>query len=362
MGHQLPGLAKQEGREANSPKNCWLTVAVDSKYVKLLIAILLLILPEFCPAQEIKEQLYTQPAHHQVDTSHINALYRLGLYYLSHYNQKNHLDSAQFYLNKALVMAKVAYRSTDASRYNLQLGNVYLARNNMPVAEKYYALVAQAHEAKLETTKQAQTWVKFGANVLNKMTDTGKRNSESAAETAELYFNRGIKILQSVRDTAALIKMEIYITMSYHDGGYRQRYRKRFIDIIKKFENSRFAEVNILYANLSVVYRNEGNNNMSLFYLLKAMNRMERLRDTVNKDVLYGELALIYDELGQTDQSIQWYKKTLALRENIPNTSPAGLYRTVGFLVLNLNKQGRSSEGLSYIIDLEKSIRLKMVM
>ncbi|WP_225976283.1 sensor histidine kinase [Mucilaginibacter ginsenosidivorax] len=314
----------------------------------------MLILPGFCPAQELKQQLYTQSVHHQPDTSRIKALYQLGLYYLSHYNQKNHLDSAQFYLNKALLMATAAHRSTEVNRCNLQLGNVYLARNNLPFAERYYTLVAQAHEAKLETAKQAQTWLEFGENVLNKMTDTGKRNPELAAEIAEKYYNRGIRLLETTGDTGALVERGIIIATFFSARGYNRYYRKRSIDIIKKFETSSFAQINALCANLSQIYRDEGNNNMSLFYLLKAMNRMDRLRDTVNKDVLYGELALIYDELGQVDESIQWYKKTLALRENIPNTSPAGLYRTAGFLALNLNKRGRSAEGLSYIIDLEK--------
>ncbi|WDF75749.1 histidine kinase dimerization/phosphoacceptor domain -containing protein [Mucilaginibacter sp. KACC 22773] len=354
MGHQLPGLAKQEGREANIPKNCWLAVAVDSKYVKLLIAILLLIVPEFCPAQEVKEQLYTQPAHHQVDTSRIKALYQLGLYYLSHYNQKNHLDSAQFYLNKALLMATAAHRSTEINRCNLQLGNVYLARNNLPVAERYYTLVAQAHEARLETAKQAQTWLKFGENVLNKMTDTGKKKPELAAEMAEKYYSRGLRLLETTKDTGALIDREIIIASSFGVRGFDERYKKKSIDIIKRFENSSFARVNVLYASLSQFYRDAGNNNVSLFYLLKAMNRMNRLRDTVNKDLLYGELALIYDELGQTDKSIEMYKETLALREKIPGTPPEALYRTVGFMVLDLNKLGRSAEGLSYLINLEK--------
>ena len=307
-----------------------------------------------CCAQETRGQLYAQLAHKQVDTARLTSLYKLGLFYLSHYDQKDHLDSAEVYLNKALVIAKASRRSTETNRCNLQLGNVYMARSNLTVAERYYTLVAQAHEAKRETARQAQTWLKFGENLLNKLTDTGKKNPESAAEMAEKYYTRGLRILETTRDSGALIDKEIAIAAFFRFRGYEQRYRKISIDIVKRFENSSFTQVNALYANLSQIYRDEGNNNMSLFYLLKAMNRMDRLRDTINKDILYGELALIYDELGQTNKSIEIYKKTLALREKTPNPSPAGLYRTAGFLALNLNKRGRSAEGLSYIISLEK--------
>ncbi len=321
---------------------------------KILSLSLLLIIARLSYAQETWTQLYTQLAHKQVDTARLTSLYKLGLFYLSHYDQKDHLDSAEVYLNRALVLAIAAHRSTETNRCNLQLGNVYLARNNLPVAERYYTLVAQAHEAKHETARQAQTWLKFGENLLNKLTDTGKKNTGSAAEMAEKYYNRGLRMLETTRDNGALIDKEIIIATFFRIRGYEQVYRKRSLDIVKKFENSNFVQVNTLYANLSQIYRDEGNNNMSLFYLLKAMNRMDRLRDTVNRDLLYGELALIYDELGQTDKSIETYKKTLELREKIPNPDPAGLYRTVGFLALNLNKRGRSAEGLSYIISLEK--------
>ena len=321
---------------------------------KILSISLLLILARLSYAQETRTQLYAQLEHKQVDTARLTSLYKLGLFYLSHYDQKDHLDSAEVYLNKALVMAKASHCSTEINNCNWQLSNLYLARNNLPVAERYCTLLANAYETKHETVKQAQTWLTFGANVLNRLTDTGKKSPELAAEMAQMYCNRGLNVLKSMRDTGALIKKEIYVATLYHTRGYDQRYRKKALDILKRFENSRFIQLNILYTDLSQVYRDEGNNNMSLFYLQKGLNRMERLRDTVNNQVLYGELALVYDELGQTANSIEWYKKTLAIREKLPDMPQAGLYRTAGFMALNLNKQGRSAEGLSYIKGLEK--------
>ncbi|WP_295793888.1 histidine kinase dimerization/phosphoacceptor domain -containing protein [Mucilaginibacter sp.] len=321
---------------------------------KILSVGLLLIIARLCSAQETRGQLYTQLAHKQIDTARLTSLYKLGLFYLSHYDKKDHLDSAEGYFNKALVMATAAHRNDEINNCNWQLGDVYLARNNLPVAERYCGLVAQAHEAKHETARQAKTWLIFGGHVLSKLTDTGKKFPESAAEMAGIYYNRGIKMLQSLRDTGSAIAWEIYAATSYHTRGYDQRYRKGALDILKRFDNSRFVELNVLFTDLSQVYRDEGNNNMSLFYLQKGMNRMARLRDTDKYQVIYGELALVYDELGQTDNSIEWYKKTLALREKIPDMPPAGLYRTAGFLALNLNKLGRSAEGLSYIKGLEK--------
>jgi two-component sensor histidine kinase len=321
---------------------------------KILSVIFLLVMARLCCAQETRGQLYAQLSHKQTDTARLTTLYKLGLFYLSHYEQKKHLDSAEIYLNKALVIATAAHLNKDINRCYLKLSNVYLARNNLPVAEKYCTLVAQAHAVKHETAKQAYTWLKFGQDVLNKMTDTGKKMPEAAAQAAEVYYNRGLRVLQSIRDTGALIDNEILIAEYINARGYNQLYRKKAEDIIKRFENSRFTQINLLYADLSRDYRNVGNNNVSLFYLLKAMDRMNRLRDTVNNQVIFGELALVYDELGQADKSIQWYKKTLDLREKMPNASPAGLYRTAGFMALNLNKRGRSAEGLSYIMGLEK--------
>jgi len=56
-------------------------------------------------------------------------------------------------------MATAAHRNTEINRCNLQLVDVYLARNNLPVAERYYNLVAQAYEGKRDIAMQAQTWL-----------------------------------------------------------------------------------------------------------------------------------------------------------------------------------------------------------
>jgi len=236
---------------------------------KALLASLLLIMIKMCSVQGTPEHLNTQLGHEQADTAQINSFYQMGIFYLSHYDKKPHLDSAEVYLNRALVMARAAHRSIEINNCNWQLSNLYLARNNLPVAERYCTLLANAHEAKHETARQAETWLRFGENVLNKLTDTGKKSPESAADLAEIYFNRGIRVLESLRDTGALIEKEIHAATFYHIRGYDQRYRRNALEILKRFEKSRFRQLNVLFTDLSQVYRNEGNNNMSLFYLQK---------------------------------------------------------------------------------------------
>ncbi len=99
---------------------------------------------------------------------------------------------------------------------------------------------------------------------------------------------------------------------------------------------------------MSVVNRYAGDLNKALSYSLNCIKSLPDTRDTTNIHNYYGELALVYQELGMTDKSIEWYRKTLAIREI---NSPVWLiYRTAGLLAHELAAAKREQEALTFML------------
>lgn len=75
--------------------------------------------------------------------------------------------------------------------------------------------------------------------------------------------------------------------------------------------------------------------------------------DYSRKGNYYGEMAEVYQELGQLENSVKWYRKTILAREksNIPQRY---LFRTAGFLAHELILLKRPREALHEVLALEK--------
>jgi two-component system, sensor histidine kinase PdtaS len=124
------------------------------------------------------------------------------------------------------------------------------------------------------------------------------------------------------------------------------------LEAIDRFKN-KGKNLDRFYRLLSVKYRYAGDLKKALVYGLDGLKDMEAFKDTTDADWYYGELGLIYDELGDAEKSIYYYKQCLSYRERIPTTDEQ-VFRTAGFIVKNYLKLGKTRAALNEAIGLEK--------
>lgn len=105
-----------------------------------------------------------------------------------------------------------------------------------------------------------------------------------------------------------------------------------------------------VYFFLSMVSRYRGSYDKALSYALKCV---ETAKKTNELDSYYGELALVYDEIGRPEESSQWYRKTLEERIR-QKTNPVVLFRTAGFLTRQLIKLKKARYALALMDSLVK--------
>ena len=321
------------------------------KYL-LLVAFLFFFKP--CFSQDALAELYGHLKHNEPDSIRMKSLYNIAKYYFEHHDSQGELDRCNYYAQKTMTLARALHNDAKIIVLNYAIGAVYLLKNDTVKGEKYYGLSAAYYRNKHDNYNESRVWRSLGDAVWKMRVNKSPAEAQQLANLSEKYYVMARHVVSGEKDIDLVIKALAENAQSYAMNGNRNRSKRMCIDLIQKYDETSLINVDFVYPFLSQLYRNEGNSDSSVYYMIKCIKRINKLKDTVNTQVAYGELALVYQELGQTESSIIWYKKTLQLREKIPNIPQEYLYRTAGFIVQGLVKQGKAAEGLRFITDLEK--------
>lgn len=321
------------------------------KYL-LLVAFLFFSSP--CFSQDALAELYSHLKHNEPDSIRVKSLYNIAKYLYEHHTSPADLDSCIYYMQKTMVLARAQHQEARVPILSYSIGAVYLLKGDTINGEKYCAAAAAYYHSKHDTYHESRIWRSFGDAVWRTKVNKAPAAAQLLVNLSEKYYLLARRALSNEKDINIVIKALAENAQSYAFIGARNRSKKMCIDLIQKYDETSLINVDFVYPYLSQLYRNEGDSDSSVYYMIRCIKRIDRLKDTVNTQVAYGELALVYQELGQTESSIVWYKKTLQLREKIPNIPQEYLYRTAGFIVQGLVKQGKAAEGLKFISDLEK--------
>ncbi|SDE02036.1 Two-component sensor histidine kinase, contains HisKA and HATPase domains [Mucilaginibacter pineti] len=291
------------------------------------------------------------------DTNRLNMLGNIAAYYFVHANDNNHgIDTALTYFQDTYKLSKQLHPASGhftVERCMGYLGMTYLALNKKEQGTQFYLDAIKSLHAKRQDAAEARAWYKLG------LYTTTYRNGDvpavsNAFKTGIAAYKNAISIYHRTNSTKTEIQMRLELVNLYFQANHKDSGRYECREMIKTYENSNYPEIDEAYYILSSQNRYAGNLNISLTYILKGVTHMLKTNDTTKAEKLYGELAEVYQALGQAENSIIWYRKTIQLRENIPNTPQISIVRTVGFLVKELIKVGRPNEALNEIVTTEK--------
>ncbi|MDN3581266.1 tetratricopeptide repeat-containing sensor histidine kinase [Mucilaginibacter flavus] len=291
------------------------------------------------------------------DTNRLSKLASIAFYYNSHDDGHNHAhDTALMYFNKVYQLSKQL--NPPSGHFMVEkclgfFGFYYMSlRDNERGTQIYLKAIASLH-AKRKSLEEARVWYNLGYYTLAFRSG----NADSIAKRFKQGINAckiSLQIMEHVNKTNLAVMIRKDLANTYVAAGYPDSGKNECLQLLKKYANSRFPEVDEAYYILSAINRNDGNLNISLKYILKGVEHMQKTNDTTKAELVYGELAEVYQELGQTENSIAAYRKCIQAREKQPNFPQTGIIRTVGFLVQGLIKEGKANEALHEINDAEK--------
>jgi two-component system, sensor histidine kinase PdtaS len=291
-------------------------------------------------AEKPLRALLTMLQKSKTDTNRLTILFQLSEFYLKNPLQnKPGTDSSFHYLQQAIRLAD----SIQSKKWR---------HESLRYLGKYYFIKGEKEQGK-------QCFMR----VINELNQAGDKKGEinwlTALEREILYtdstgitkidcFKRIAKLYDQLNNREEKIIAELHLVTIYM---YLGNFAKSENEIIAILENNKPVPERCFqfgYFHLALINRYKGNLDKALYYILECAKSTEKGGDRRVKSNCYGELALIYQELGQTDKSIEWYGKTLDIRKK-DGYETYVIYRTAGFLIQELLKQGGQKKALEVL-------------
>ncbi|WP_342332904.1 histidine kinase dimerization/phosphoacceptor domain -containing protein [Pedobacter sp. FW305-3-2-15-E-R2A2] len=262
---------------------------------------------------------------------------------------KKNLDSAAHFSRTVYqTLAKETQSSVALKSENLiLLGQICIAQNKLSEGKSYFMQAISNYQKTGHADKEAESWLNLGLAIYN-YDHLNQMNPE-----IRNYYEHALHIYQKRRHLQKEFELELKLTdLLFIEGKYEEADRKG-LNLITSYRDKNIPGISELYYLMASISRYEGNYNKSLQYALEAIKFIKDESTDKNASAYYGELGLIYQELGNTEKSIEWYRKCLALREKMA-ISQVYIFRTAGFIAQQQILQGKPQEALNEIIAVEK--------
>ncbi|WP_165852012.1 tetratricopeptide repeat-containing sensor histidine kinase [Mucilaginibacter terrenus] len=295
-----------------------------------------------------QQKLIRQLQNTQSDTARLRLFQQLGDLYQNRRHGKNFpdLDTASSYYLKALALSDRVSDTSKYSKYELlmRLGEIAISRNDVTKGTTYFKQSADHYHQKGIPEFEAKVWERLGTK-LNYPTDADLHVPQ--------YYLKAINIYQKLHNIDKVIRLYFAIAINHYYKKNTAGSEKLCLEVISKYKDTKYRNLELLYHQLALINRYNGNLNKALAYSLNGIKRMESTKDSTYAHVMFGEVAQVYQAIGDQNESIYYYKKTIAIRERL-NMPQQFIFRTAGFVVQMLVSQNKAAEGLSYIQSLEK--------
>ena len=273
------------------------------------------------------------------DSNRILLLHALGRTYLDQlYSNKRRLltDTAIAIFNHAIKLCDTLQLKTLRYESMLLEGEAYITSGKSAEGKKLFFEVAAIYHTKLDPVMEARTWFQLARKM--------NRQRENLIDI-DVFFEKAITLYKKVHNIEGEAVARRYLADHLFQTKKFSLAEKELLQALDLLHKAGNREVANVYYLLSVVNRYRGSYEKSLLYVIKCVENAEHNKDTAKIDVFYGELALVYEELGRAEESSQWYRKTLEKRIRQPK-DPVFIYRTAGLLIRQLIKLKKSKEAL----------------
>lgn len=287
------------------------------------------------------------------DISEINrrSLYNyLGKFYLLHASlKKTNTDSAFYYLRKAVYLGdSVNYYNDEITNESLLvLAETYIATGNPSIGKKICMQVIRTYQRYNQKMNEADTWRMMADDLCN------FHNTDPLIQT---YFDSAIQLCEQSNNLRQKTSMRIKKMNYFYAAGRFEDGKAELNKILADAKRNDFENLSEIYTLLSSDERYKGNLERGLAYSLEAMKYRNRVKNKGRIHDFIGELAQIYEELGESEKSVYWYKECIAERQKIKGFPQYNLYRTYSLMVLQMIKSKKEGEALKSLNWLEKNI------
>ncbi|MEE4255761.1 MAG: tetratricopeptide repeat protein [Bacteroidales bacterium] len=141
-------------------------------------------------------------------------------------------------------------------------------------------------------------------------------NEAEKYDSASIYYNRGMRIADSLNDKSRLSEMQSKLGNIHLFWGNYRKAMDLYLESLKICnEINDSAGISRSLNNIGVIYDTWGEKNISLKYYEKSYEVDGLLRDTLGQSKTLNNIATLYDELGMREKAINYYFQALELAQ-----------------------------------------------
>ena len=227
----------------------------------------------------------------------------------------------------------------------IQKARTFIANGDTNAAEKVFMQVINDCRKKGQKETEAETW-----KLMAGMKERNERNFHYIYDC----LSNAMEIYRSLGQTEMMTGTQLHLADLYFYMNKFQDAENEALQALHRYQQINYRRLYDTYYMLSVINRYKGDLDRALLYAVQCVHNVDSLQDnTINPVLFYGELALVYDGLGQPEESSHWYKLTLQERMK---SQEAGIIilRTAVLLIHQLVKINKGKEALSLLWDIQK--------
>ncbi len=283
------------------------------------------------------------------DTNRIYLYCDLGKLYLSKYQaalpQRNiYADSATWSFGQGLSLADSLHSKKFWYYTKRMLGFTFLVRGNIVEGDKVFKEVIEDYRKNGQREDEAANW---------KLMAVMRERNETNFHDLLTYLSNAMEVYRSLGQTEEQAGIQLKIADLYLVTQRIAEAEREALRALDTYRAIRYKRLYDTYYMLSAINRQQGDLDQALHFAIRCVQNLDSLQNSaINPALFYGELALVYDGLGQPEESAQLYRQTLQERRK-RGEAPLVLFRTAGLLVHQLAKIKRGREALSVILDMK---------
>jgi len=294
------------------------------------------------PVLETREDAWRQLKKDQPDSIRQYSCNFLATFYFfrSGYEPKM-IDSSFYYSRKAVYMGDSLNikNSTLTNESLFLLAQAYLHIRNLEVSRLIFLQVVNNYRRASDKLNEARIWRRIGKEYWIKHT---------ALLSVPAYFDSAILLFGQAKASGERSEV-IFDKMNMLSSlGNTAAAGEELKNLLAESIVNDSANYSLIYSMLAKQNRYEGNLNIALGYALKAMRHALNKTPGWRMHNYYGELAQIYQDLGEVQQSIYWYKKCITERQD-DRINLLAYYRTISMLMVQMIKAGKAKEALEVL-------------
>lgn len=294
-------------------------------------------------------QLLLQLQKSKPDSNRISILVELGKFHVYKQGEaKVDLDSSYKYLNEANHLSDSLHLLKWQHESECMLIIVTMERGDNKNGRLQFSKLLKECERTGDKEGEAKLRFRFGIWL-----STQERYQPEALD----HYYRAAAIYKSLNNHQQESEV-LFNTASIHLGqGKLKLAEDELFEILNIYKAINYLNLHYTYNELSSIYRLKGDLDKALKYSLLCIESMNTAKDSIKAATFYQDAAMIYNDLGNYDKGIEYFKKSFQKwrMEKLPEF---GLYLCASYIVRDMIMNNKTREAFALIKSVEREIPL----